>query len=202
MDASDTPDRRRPRPTLLGVFTVAGDLLTISLLLLVLSLPLVTAAPAAAAAMEARAAVDPGYPSNPARTLVAGVRSRFRRAWFVAPVALAIGVSSYVAVAFWIAAPAAVGVAMIALVLVIASSAALLTLALPTAMTRSPTFRTAVVEAVRLVAGAPFRSVVALAAAAAAALLAVTYPTFGVVLLGGVLVEIAWRTWGSRPAQR
>lgn len=176
---------------------MVGDLLTISLLLTVLCLPVVTAAPAAAAAMEARARVDAAHPSNPARTVFHGVRTHFRRAWYIAPAALLTGGLSWIATAFWLTVPAALSIVMIAVVLVIAAGTSLLMLALPTALTRTESTRSAIVEDVRLVAAAPFRSVVALAAAAAAAVLATTYPTFGIALLGGVLVEIAWRTWNT-----
>ncbi|GAA1946543.1 hypothetical protein GCM10009816_04400 [Microbacterium aquimaris] len=176
--------------------TVIGDLLVISLTLLVLWVGLITAGPGSTAAMQARRHVSQDGPSHPLTNMLTGVRREFRARWSYGPILLLIGIFSWISTAFWLTAPAPFSVIMIAVVLCIASAAALVALALPTAAARTPGFRGAIVDAVRLVASRPFVSIVALAAAVAAGILCVWVPTVGLVAAGMAFVEIAWRAWG------
>ncbi|MDZ8200345.1 hypothetical protein RZO50_02390 [Microbacterium sp. SSW1-59] len=197
MPLDATSSRPPHRWTLLGVMTVAGDLIVISITLLILWAGLLTAGPGSTAAMRARRRVSQDAPSHPFRNMLADTRRDFRKQWSYGPIIALIGASSWISTAFWLVAPAPFGVIMMAVVLALAAVAALVTLALPTASARTNGFRAAIVDAARLVAFRPFVSIVALAAAVAAGILCVWIPTVGVVAAGMALVEIAWRAWGK-----
>jgi hypothetical protein len=81
---------------------------------------------------------------------------------------------------------------------VVAIVVSLLGLALPTAGLRVERARQVVQCAARIVAFTPWRSVVALAAAAAAVVLTAQFPQICLVMLGAALTEIAFRAWGRR----
>lgn len=188
--------------TLLGVLTVAGDLLIISLLLLVFSLGIVTAAPAAVGALRARRDVSTRGPSGPSSTIWRGVRENFRSMWAVGPVALVWAVFAWIALAFWLTVPAPLSVIMISVVTLIAVVGGMLFLALPAARREGDTLRATLRVAVLLVVGWPVPSVLALLAFAAAVVLAFRFPAVGVALIGVAYVEIAYRAWIWQPPVR
>ncbi|GAA3634766.1 hypothetical protein GCM10022200_17520 [Microbacterium awajiense] len=198
MSLHDPPPRGRRKPTLLGVLTVAGDVIMISLALFVLWLGIVTAAPASAAAMRARSLVGPDGPSAPVRTILSGTRTHFRTLWLVGPIVVLIGIFLWIGVAFWLTVPAPLGVVMLAVLLCIGAIILLVSLTVPTAAHRVQGFRAVVVESARLVVARPLVSVVALAAAGAAVVIAGWLPTLAIVGLGAALVEVCWRAWGKR----
>ncbi|WP_396667535.1 hypothetical protein [Microbacterium sp. R86528] len=201
MTAATPPHSPKRAHTIVGMLTVIGDMIMISLGLLVLLLGVVTAAPAAAAAIDARAQVSTSGPSTPITTLFRGTGAHFRTLWAVGPIAIIVGIFGWISTAFWLVAPAPLSVIMIAAVLFIIVAFAMILFALPSAATAGISRRETLVRAVQLAVRRPFVSVLALAAAVAAVILAVYLPTVGIVAIGGALVEISWRAWG-RPARQ
>ena len=187
-----------PKLTLLGALTVAGDLLVISLLLLLFSLGIVTAAPAAAGALAARRDVNLRGPSGPAATIWRGVKENFRSLWIIGPATVLLAISGWVALAFWLTVPAPLSVVMISVVTLIVAVGTLVVLAIPAAREKDDTLRSTLRRAIGAVAMRPFPSVLALLAFAACVVLTYRFPPVGIALLGAACVEIAYRTWVRR----
>jgi uncharacterized membrane protein YesL len=194
-----TPEPR-PKLTLLAALTVAGDLIVISLVLLVCWLGVVTAAPGAVGALQARAQVNGAAPSSPLRTIWQAVKANFRSLWFIGPIAAVFGLFTWVSLAFWITVPAPLSVAMLAVVISIAAIVALALMAIPAASGPEQSFRQNLRRTVVVVASRPWPSVLALLAMAAVIVIAVRFPPIGILLIGGGYVESAYRAWSLRPA--
>ncbi|MEO7017758.1 MAG: hypothetical protein ABI067_14665 [Leifsonia sp.] len=182
------------RPTVVSILTVAGDMLTISLSLLVLSIGVVTAGPGLAGALEARSHVSRLGPSQPLATVFSGVPAQFRRSWFVGPTALILGAVAWVSIAFWLAADSPMAIIAIGATVFVAGTAGLLLLAWPRA-SASENGATPFRSTLRLIASRPLHSVVALAALVTCGVLTVLLPTIAIVTLGAAVTEIVWRAW-------
>ncbi|MGZ0711883.1 hypothetical protein ACWPKO_26460 (plasmid) [Coraliomargarita sp. W4R53] len=193
-----TPNNPAPKRTILGMFTVVGDMIMLSLGLLVLLLGIVTAGPAAAAAIDAREQISMSSPSTPFRTLFQGTARHFKTLWAIGPLAIIVGIAGWIGAAFWLVAPAPFGVIMLAVVLFVTATITMILLAIPSAADASIGLRTTITRAVHLVISRPLVSFVGIAAAAAALVLAYYFPTVGIVAISGALVEITWRAWGQR----
>ncbi|MEV4685988.1 hypothetical protein [Microbacterium sp. LWH3-1.2] len=191
----------RPRYTLFGVLNFAGNLLTLSICLLILWLGLLTAAPGSAAALDARKRMTPDDPPVSVRALFADTGRYFRRLWMFGPLMTILGVGTWIALAFWLTIPAPAGLIMVAVTLVVGTVVSLLGLAAPTSGRRVERAGQVVRQAARIVALAPGRSILALMAAAAAVVLSVQFPAVGLVALGAALTEIAYRAWGRSDSE-
>lgn len=197
MTAETPPNKPQPGRTLLGTLTAVGDMIIISVTLLVLLLGVVTAGPASAAAIEARKQVSMSGPSTPVRTLLSGTRVHFRALWPLGPIVVTLGIVGWISTAFWLVAPAPLGVIMMAAILSPLAAFSILVLAIPVAATPGVSRRETARHAIRLAVSRPLVSVLALAAAVAAVILAFRVPTVGIVAISAVLVEISWRAWGQ-----
>jgi hypothetical protein len=185
----------RPKYTLFEVLSFAGNLLTLSICLLVLWLGLVTAAPGSAAALAARERLTMDGPPVSVRGLFADTGRHFPRLWFFGPLLALLGVGAWIALAFWLTIPAPIGIIMVTVTLVVAIVVSLLGLAVPTAGLRVERAGQVLPQAVQIVALTPWRSIVALAAAAAAVVLTAQFPAVGLIVLGAALTEVAFRAW-------
>ncbi|WP_349425942.1 hypothetical protein [Microbacterium sp. LWS13-1.2] len=188
----------RPKHTLFGVVSFAGNLLTLSICLAILWLGLVTAAPGSAAALAARERLTVDGPPVSVRGLFADTGRNFGRLWVFGPLLAALGAGAWIALAFWLTVPAPAGLIMVTVTLVVAVVVSLLGLATPTAGLRVGRAGEVARQAAQIVALRPWRSIVALAAAAAAVVLSAQLPAVGLALLGAALTEIAFRAWGRR----
>jgi hypothetical protein len=185
----------RPKYTLFGVLSFGGNLLTLSICLLVLWLGLVTAAPGSAAALAARQRLTLDGPPVSVRGLLADTGRHFPRLWFFGPVLALLGFGAWIALAFWLTIPAPTGIVMVTVTLVVATVVSLLGLAVPTAGLRVGRAAEVVRQAAQIVGLTPLRSIVALAAAVAAVVLTAQFPAVGLIALGAALTEIAFRAW-------
>ena len=202
MTSEPPPPAPRPRFTLFGVLSFLGNFLILSLCVLVLCLGLVTSAPGCAAALAARERLAADGAPVSVRGLFAETGALFSRLWMFGPLVALAATMTWIALAFWLVAPAPLNVIMLAVTVMIAVVAGLVGFAVPTAGRASGRAREVLPEAARTVALRPWPSILALAAAVAAVVLSIQLPPVGLVLIGGALTEIAHRAWRrARPVR-
>lgn len=197
------PDAAPPRrkPSLFGILTFVGNVLTLSICLLGLWVGVATAAPGSAAVLAARERLACDDTPVSVRAILADTRVFFRPLWIFGPAVILSAGLIWVALAFWLVFPAPFGIFMIVVTMTLAICIGLIAMAVPSAARPGMSSRHVLRSATLLVTTSPWRSILALMAAAAVVVLSVQFPAVGLVAAGGAMTEIAFRTWRRPPSR-